>query len=372
MTTRHRLARTPALWLPLFLLLAACGGGGGEGPDAALGVFEGDWWTSRFVGFLEGNPPSALGEWGWADADGAGSINLSLSVNSDGVLGSSGGPFPLSYEVDGTGRLLWIRPPPPPATGAFLTGWIGATGDLGVLGCLLENDRPAITMVVRRAGTFNASILIGAYHDLTLSRDTGGGGFAAAVLRTEYRASGSWTSSGRVNQSGAVTDMLTWGTYGVGLDGSLLMTAMDGAFWAGGILQGGDVAAAAGGGIMDSDPLLRVLVRTSTDASNATFQGRYGAVSLARTGAGCMGAVGTINANGDGAWTSTLVGNLGGHLVPEAEGAGSFAVSPLGVLDMRVGATTLRGGVSPSGDFAVVGGPVTPGGVPQLWLLTRL
>jgi hypothetical protein len=49
----------------------------------------------------------------------------------------------------------------------------------------------------------------------------------------------------------------------------------------------------------------------------------------------------------------------------------AYTVSADGTLTLTTAGTTLIGGVSPTGDYAVLSGGTTAGSLPQLWFLIR-
>ena len=56
---------------------------------------------------------------------------------------------------------------------------------------------------------------------------------------------------------------------------------------------------------------------------------------------------------------------------PAAVTNDSYTVAADGTLSVTTAGTTLVGGVSPSGDYAVLAGGTTLGSLPQLWFMVR-
>jgi hypothetical protein len=165
------------------------------------------------------------------------------------------------------------------------------------------------------------------------------------------------------------------GTYVVSPSGKLTFNYV-GMEYAGGMLEDGDLVILAGSRDAGDLPSLMVLVRGSVAASLATLSGAYHVVALSATaGMASVPAWGalTTTASSDGAGTITFADgtlNTDGVISVISGGALGYTVMADGTLDLATGEPT-TGGVSPAGDFAVLGGGTGSGDAPILWFLMR-
>jgi hypothetical protein len=129
-----------------------------------------------------------------------------------------------------------------------------------------------------------------------------------------------------------------------------------------------------GGANASSDPPgLMLLVRSATSASNATLSGDYFMVGLSydfatpamRSFGGGLAADGAGNALAQG--TTNTEGTIGSTLPASL----TYSVTADGTLTLVTPDGTFVGGVSPSGTYAVVGGPNTLGADPAIYVLVR-
>jgi hypothetical protein len=135
----------------------------------------------------------------------------------------------------------------------------------------------------------------------------------------------------------------------------------------------GAIAAFAGSsGPVDAQVLV-VLVRHGIGLSDATFQGTYHAFSLLSFNSmPPWYEAGLTLATADGAGLLGSGGgssNFDGIIVTTGSVGSTYHVAPDGTLDIDAGAFV--GGITPTGDFAVVAGGTAPASRPQLRVFVR-
>ena len=80
---------------------------------------------------------------------------------------------------------------------------------------------------------------------------------------------------------------------------------------------------------------------------------------------------GVLSADGAGNATAQGTANVQGTIAPTLAASYTYVVALDGELRLTTPEGTLVGGISPSGDFAIVGGPDTDGADPATYLLVR-
>jgi cysteine-rich repeat protein len=340
-------------------------------PPAAL--FNGTY----FYQALAGNFPVPAGYSWWGDliADGVSEITggtLSWNNGAGGIF-SDAAPE-ISYTVDAARRMTW------PGGGAFnLQGGIATDGSVATMSSIGETGWPGLAILVRRDGTFDLGSLNDTYHLSAFCTN----------LANEVAAWGTSTFDGfggadeviSVNTNGTVVGPSpnTAQTYTVAADGTTTYTFGGGNLpIQGGILLGGDLVVLSGTTTPDA-PCLFVLIRQSTAASASTLSGDYHIGAFVAdagapppnfssfTGTGSSDGVGTVTTNTGG--TINVDGAVGPF--PAAMTNDPYTVAADGTLSVTVGGTTLKGAVSPTGDYAVLAGGTTLGSFPQLWFFVR-
>lgn len=339
-------------------------------PPAAL--FNGTY----FYQALAGNFPVPAGYSWWGDltADGVSEITGGTLGWNDGVGGISSGPVPaVSYTVDAARRMTW------PGGGPFnVQGGIATDGSVATLSSIGALGWPGLSILVRRGGTFDLASLNDTYR---LNGFCSQGGFDASYWATvtfDGLGGANQTLFGNGNGSVNPTPMDTAQTYTVAADGTTTYTFGP---WAtqGGILLGGDLVVLTGATVAGDPTCLFVLIRQSTAASASTLSGNYHIGAFFADAGAPPPSFSSFTGTGSSDGVSTLTTNVGGTINvdgvvtswPLAVTNDSYTVSADGTLTLATAGTTLVGGVSPTGDYAVLSGGTTAGSLPQLWFLVR-
>jgi len=350
--------------------------GDGCGPTCLLppaALFNGTY----FYQALAGNFPVPTGYSWWGDvaADGVSQITGGTLGWNDGAGGIFTGPAPaVSYTVDAARRMTW------PGGGPFnVQGGISIDGSVATLSSIGATGWPGLSILVRRGGTFDLGSLNDTYH---LS-----GFCSSATADTSLWGTVTFDGLGGANETLSLNINGTIGgpvpntaqIYTVAADGTTSYTFHPAHIATqGGILPGGDLVVLTGATVA-GPPCLVVLIRQSAAASASTLSGNYhiGAF-FADVGApppSFSSFTGTSSSDG----VNTLTTNVGGTIDvdgvvgpwPPLVTNDAYTVMTDGTLTLTTGGTTLVGGVSPTGDYAVVAGGTTTGSLPQLWFMVR-
>lgn len=350
-----------ALALLLVVLLAtACGGGGDSStPIESAPSFEGDW---HFV-LLTAGGGGFRAAWGTATSDAAGAVATSTSSNTDGGI-STDVPASATASVAPDGTFTFT------SVGGTLHGGISRAGDVAVCASL-PSTTPVIAVFLRKAGSFSTASLNGAFHAVRMRRKLG-------VSSASGQRSGGITYDGvggtsdalpaAGNDDGAIVGGgFGTGTYSVDAEGHLTVGNMRG-----GVLAG--AAALIAGGRTSGDPMITVSLPVSTAATNARFAGSYAVVGMQShpTSGAWQSTVAELLANGSGGGTmsGTANGETGSLTIGPA--ATPWAIDGAGALDLTLyDGSTLKGGISPDGRLAILGGATQTGMAPAIFVLVR-
>ena len=155
-------------------------------------------------------------------------------------------------------------------------------------------------------------------------------------------------------------------------DGLVTISTAAWTLW-GGAFAGGDLVIVGGATTDTQAPRSFAMVRPSTAASLATFSGTYAIVGLQYevTSGAYTSLTGTATADGAGSLTVAFTENKEGTITMQPPDTVAYSVAPNGGLTVLTGGESFRGGVSPTGDYAVLGGTTTSGPVLGYFLLVR-
>lgn len=345
-------------------VVAGCGGGDSDDDDSPL---SGDFHVVALEATV--TPANTTGSyWGTAEiTDSFASLTTMRNENS-----TLGGPFTEEYgpAVNADGSFLLLDTS---TNDSVLAGCLAGGGGVAVATSIRGGDLPKLFGLLRETSGAGAVDLAGAWR------------FGFFTVQAEGRSSsGTATFDGidaGVLDAGAllnldgVLETATLGSpgaYAVAANGRVTLTFLFSGTFEGALDPTGELALLGGttsGGI----PGLLWFVKAATSASNATFSGDYCMVGLAfdyatpamRSFGGGLAADGAGNALAQG--TTNTEGTIGS--TPPA--SLTYSVTADGTLTLVTPDGTFVGGVSPSGAYAVVGGPNTAGADPAFYLLVR-
>ena len=302
----------------------------------------------------------------------AGVLSLLLESNVDGTVTA---PASLSLDdsldADGTVHLRTSG-----ASVDLLRGCASADQGAVIAGKVLAGDIPGIFLATRTWPVPAVTAdLTGGYH-ATLFRFDGSITASGATTAT-FNGTGnaSLPAGGVFNQNGAITTSTLASNllYSVAADGLVTLTAVLGGIgFQGGLHPTREIAACAGS-IGPGIRTLLVCVQNATAADDTTFAGDYCIVGLAFdfTTPAFRSFTGHLVSDGLGGGTVQGTTNVEGVIGSTGPTTLTYAVSTNGTVTLTTPDGTFSGGVSQSGDFAVLGGPVTAGSQPAIYVLVR-
>jgi hypothetical protein len=354
------------VWAPCLLAaVAGCGGGGGDDDETLL---SGDF---HAIALEATGTPSNSCRSHWGSAEGSGSmLSFTTTRNLDGTVA---GPFDEEYEpvVSPDGTFL-LRDPS--TDEPVLAGCLSLGGDVAVATAIRSGDLPRLLGMTRETGGAAAGDLSGAYR------------FVFYTLQAEARSSSGTASFDGVDagvlDAGAVVNVdgvlvsATLGSpfaYAVAATGRVTTSFVFAGTFEGAIDPSREIALLGGATATGDAPGVLVFVKSATSASNATFSGDYCMVGLSFDFAtpAMRSFGGGLVADGAGNATAQGTVNTEGTIAPTLPASATYAVATDGTLTLAMPEGTFVGGVSPSGDVAVVGGPNTGGADPATYLLVR-
>jgi len=372
--------RATALFLALSLAggclafgISGCGGGSGAAPPmASKNLFSGSYDVAAVWGMQIPVPSRVAGMWGTAVADGAQSVSLAAASNELGVIDPAYLVGTLDYSI-GLDRTLGWRS----TGGPFLDVWSGGISADGHVAALagVQPSQPGVFLLTRRVGSWSDASLTGDYHlcgftfNHVLALHTGWMGTIT------FDGTGGASVSVGANYNGTIAPFGPSPVlYAVAPDGAVTMDFGGSITVQGSLTGGGDVVIASGSTTSGGPAAIYALVRASAATSAATFSGEYHVAGFAkdtvtnehRCMTGWMRPDGATNVS----WITRNVveqdaGVRGG-------GIGTFTVVGNGSLLISTQLNdNLRGAVSPTGDFAVLGRISDPGSDPTFLFLFR-
>lgn len=355
----------------LMLSSGGCGGGDGGTPGPGTDAFVGTYYYFG-LGGTETPSMNLWTGWGTVTADGMGSLRLSTTSNRLGaVLGPGSDTF--LYAIGADRSIGWRDAPADPD---FFRGRISPDGRNVVLGEARTGPltEPAMAVLLRQEGTYSVASLDGAYHlagwlhNVPATENSSHFGFAT------FNGAGTGTYFGPGNVEGALPAIgaLPF-SYTVAADGTLQMDFGTWS-WRGGVVAGGELVV-VGGAIDDDDfPVLQAFVKEINFGSLAMLTGDYFLAGMEHdfTTPGFRSSTGTATADGLGGIQLTFTRNDEGTVTTSPTESMTYDVDLDGEVYLTTGAgEDYIGGITPSGDVVILGGPNTPGAEPGFFFLIR-
>lgn len=350
------------------LVLSSGGCGGGDGtPGPGTDAFVG---TYHYFGLVGAETPATLlvAQWGTVTADGMGSFTLSSTDNNLGAIVGPGSDTFL-YTIGADRSIGWRDAGPD-----FLRGGISANGRLVVLGDSADGRQPAMAVLLRREGTYSVASLNGDYHLAGWMHNVPSGENSSHFGFATFNGAGAGTYVGPGNIEGTLPAVGALAfSYTVAADGALQMDFTTWS-WVGGVVAGGELVVVSGATDGGDFPVLQAFVKESTAASLATISGDYFVAGMEHdfTTPGFRSSGGKATADGLGGIQLTLTQNDEGTVTTNPTAAATYDVDIDGEVTLTTGGgEDYGGGVTPSGDVVILGGPNTPGAEPGFFFLIR-
>ena len=349
--------------------LAACGGGGGgtmAPPTPTDPIGTGTYWTFLVAGDDDMGNQEISSSYGSLAYDASGTIAGSLDANTGGAQGTT--PVAgFTWERVADGTYNWRFPLGGP--GPLLSGGMEAAGTVGLFGSV-QAVNPSIGILFRKGGTFDNASLSGAYHRVILRHDFGAPQNLGIVSLMTFDGNGAYADvPALVNSDGLMASGLnSAGTYTVAPDGSFAIDNLV----QGALVEGGHFAVAGGGLNAMSAPELQFLLRATSGATNALFNGEYWFVAFLHSQAGpdYISRTGTVTAGG-GVLVVTSTENTDSQIGSFGD-TGGFNVAGNGTLEVALqSGEAYRGAISADGSVAILGGGSTAGTPPGVFFLVR-
>lgn len=353
-------------------IVSACGGGGGGGSPAGS-VFTGPY---RVFLYTATAVPTVSTEsaWGVIEADGLGGMTGSLDGNVDTALAPATPMVGWTTRVESDLSFAW-QFATAPGTDVF-TGSIRADGKAGALTVTESGGRPGLLLVSRPGGVYGLPLLNDVYHACGFAYHNTTGAAASYYGTMTFDGTGGGERSLRVNRDGmlAIPLIPLTLTYTLSAEGSVAID--DGGLGAlrGGVFDGGDLVIVGGSAVPSRAPLILAMVQPSTTALQTLLHGTYAIAGIQRdvTTGDFFSQGGTAVADGAGTLTVTMTENREGVIVARPAEVVAYTVAPDGKLVVTPsGGEPFRGGVSPTGDYAVLGGADAAGADPGFYVLVR-
>jgi hypothetical protein len=350
---------------------SACGGGGGSTP-APSSPFFGSYRSFMFT-ITDGPPVGCESTWGTVTANGEGAMIGSMFGNIDGSLAA---PVPMdgwTTRVEPDNSFAW-QISSVPAVDVF-AGGIRPDGSAGVLGTVEPGVRPGILVVSRVEGVYGLPLLNDDYHACGFTYDAATFTTVSYFGRMTFDGAGGGERLLGRNANGTIGVALAPValSYTVSLEGLVTIDATGLGHLRGGVFAGGDLVLVGGSTTDTERPVTFAMVQPSTAASLATFAGTYAIAGLqySITSGGYQSVTGTGAADGVGALTVTFTENTEGTVVTQPPESVTYSVASDGRLTVTTGGGPLRGGVSPTGAYAVLAGPTVHGPTTGYYVLVR-
>ncbi|MDJ0523114.1 MAG: hypothetical protein QNJ90_13680 [Planctomycetota bacterium] len=347
------------------LTAAGCGGGGGGSTPADDSLVDGEFWLWLLASADEGLVDEATGLWGDLVSDGTGGLTGSYDQNEAGVV-QTGLTLPASsYSVSGDRSTVLTL------GSLSFDGWANQDGDVVVGGCVTTTAPPSAAALIKAGSGFSSASLSGDYHFTRFTVD-GSGDVVTSYGTASFNGAGSVTVQRTVNTEGVIsTPVGVAASYVVQPNGLFSFTLPGGETYIGAIATGGELALAAGSTVNGDEPRAYAFLREATSASSSTFQGSYQIVGIERDGGGFTSLTGQASSNGSGQITVNLTRNTDGVLSVSGPDILDYAVTSDGTLTVDPVTDMLTGGVSASGRYAILGGPISAGSNPKFFVLMR-
>lgn len=277
------------------------------------------------------------------------------------------GVFPVTHEVL-SDRSVVVAPEKAIPAGR---GGFAAQAQYGIFAGHAAADDPQLTIMFQQDPIEDAAQTDGRYHFVSLGRVRNGAITTAA--RATLVAGLMALTDGVVNIAGNVLVMVPRDLpTSLSVFGDLIVDPT-GLHLVGGASLDGNVIVVGGSSESVGPSQIQALIRESTAASTQALSGTYWIVGIG-DGDPWISATGTANFDGAGAgtvqWEFT-----DGTTADTDQFEVSYDVAPDGGVTAGLGfqtpALSLRGGVSPDGRVAVLGGALDPDSIPMMVVLVR-
>jgi hypothetical protein len=359
--------------LGLGLTTSACGSGGGDRTAVTIldpqSQFSGTYCIVGFAGDA-GLPDQARTTWGTVISDGSSMITGGMTFSNENGTVSGPNPVtppPLDYNVDDDYQLAITFGGLP-----FLLGGLTSDGNVGCV-CSIANE-PGVFILGRKSGTYSNASLNGLYHLCAFFYDQAVMEDGTRWGTVTFDGAGGGSTNTAANDQGVISGPAAMAlTYAVASNGSVtgMMLGRD---VTGQILAGGELLTLAGDTVA-GHPIMIVLIRATTGASDATLSGTYHGLRLeANNGAPpdtWTSSVTRFVFDGAGMFTiGAVTNNMDGMVTTSPVGGGApYAVLGNGELSFAGGA--VMGAVSGSGRFVMAAGGTGAGDDPEFYVMVR-
>ena len=186
---------------------------------------------------------------------------------------------------------------------------------------------------------------------------------------------GSATVPVEYNSDGVLGGPVTYNpTYSVQADGRLAFDLTGTGYeMEGQVMKGGDLAVINGSSAGGFSPTVIVMIREGAGLDSSALQGTYFAVGLDLdvSTSKYRSVTGTLVADGAGNGMLDVVENVEGIVSAAPEENVFYGVASDGSLTMLAGGTSYEGGVTASGQVAVLAGGKTMGSDPRILILVK-
>jgi hypothetical protein len=237
-------------------------------------------------------------------------------------------------------------------------------------GSVMVPSGPEIVALIKRGSGFSDASLSGAYHFSGFAVSFGSTFSYFGVIT--FDGIGSAALNLGFNIEGAISPPApTTATYSVAADGQVTLTFTGGDAYTGTILPDGGLALLGGSTINGQAPAALALVPKTSGASNATLNGTYQLIGMEREGSGFTSLTGSVVADGSGSLTATFTRNTDGVITTSGPDIVSYSIDADSTLRIDPAGEEFIGGVSPTGAYAILGGPTLTGTNPKFFVLMR-
>lgn len=358
-----------AFLLTAAFAIVACGGGGGGGGDP-VALFNGVHYLVGVSG--ENDPgPEVRSTWGTVTSGGLGVMDTAIWHNASGVPEGPQVETGTPYLIGEDRGVTIVDPMDPAKTRA--TGRIAASGAVLALGSTQGGSEPGMWITALEGGTFSDASLNGAYHYCGFGFDPGSGADTGTTGIATFDGNGTVTLAATENREGIPSSEGGSVGYSVGTDGSVTFDLAAPQSVRGGILAGGNLVVVAGLEFGPSYPIVLIFIPMSSNASPSLVSPEYFITGLeADISSGDYESItGLIVTDGKGGYTAHTTRNEEGVISGDPTTTGNYVLESDGRISITTPGGTYRGGLSPDGAFAVLGGPLTANDNPALFFLLR-
>lgn len=315
-------------------------------------------------------------------SNGSGLVRGSAAVDLEDMTPtpSSDRTFDLIYENDGGGQMTLFGEVDGVLRHPFAKGAVSTNGRIMAWCHTLTTDivPPGLWIGLSEEANTREASLVGDYHFVSVSVDT--------TAPVDQGRVGTWTFDGQggllisdvvTNDAGVVGAPASSPflySYGVPDEGLVTLTG-ENRIWLGSILGAGelgvftDLSTGPASGFLLS---VALCLPVAPGANDGTVSGRYHFAGLSYDALDFTSNFGTIESDGAGNLTGTVLENEDGFTTPPQNVTATYVVGPNGAFTLTTpGGDVFEGGVSASGDIVIFGGGTTNGTERGVFLLFR-